>query len=184
MNRYTTHTSEQFSDPARSGRFEQEEKQEKRSPGLLKKVGYATLAVAAAGGTIVGMKALMEIPTDSDMSHTPEDTSITQISLVEGAKVRANPGINEVPDDPDSNVIGSVENKSDAADDAITLVTPDGVRVRKNIVDGQKDVFYGFDLDELKKAGIDITGKDNDNIGWVEQSQITDIVQNDEVDPE
>ena len=170
-----TQTSEKFNNNLYAERSEQKEKRS----DVLKKMAAGALVIAAAAG----VKGIMEIPTDRDMSSTPEDTSISQVTAIEGAQVRANPGINEIPDDPNSNVIGSVENKSDAADDAITLATPDGVRVYKNVVNGQESVFYGFDIDELKEAGIDITGKDHDGIGWIQESQITDVLQAETTEP-
>ena len=178
MDNSTTQTFEKYSSPTRFERFEKDD--EKYPARLAVKIGAGALALAAVAG---GVKGIMEIPTDRDMSSTPEDTSISQVTAIEGAQVRANPGINEMPDDPNSNVIGSVENKSDTTDDAITLATPDGVRIYKNVVNGQESVFYGFDIDELKEAGIDITGKDHDGIGWIQESQITDVVQNEATEP-
>lgn len=176
MKNATTQTFENYNSDSHA---EHSEQKEKRS-ALLKKVGAGALAIAAAAG----LKGLMDMPSDMDASGVPKDTSFTQVTLVEGAKIRSNPGINELPDDPEANVIGSIENKSDAANDAITLPTPDGIRIHENVTaqDG-KSVFYGFSFDELKKAGIKLSNKDTDKIGWVEKSQVTDIVKDETTEP-
>lgn len=141
----------------------------------------ATLALAGAGaGVIAGLNYLDKMPTDLDAHNKPIDASISEITLVEGAEVRSSPSEDIYDIDKDNNVIGEVENKSDAANDAITLETPEGVRTEVQVTAySPKSTYYGVDIDELKKAGVEITGKDNDGIGWINKNDIVNIVDSD-----
>lgn len=179
MDTSTTHTShirKYSGERPTKAEIEKDRLENKRA--LAKKIGITAVTAAVGVGSLLGLKWVSELPTDASKTDLPIDSSIESITLSDNTDLLSHPGEADAVPNKGSDVVGTFESNTTDGSATVTIETPDGVRTEKVMDQSGAYVTYtGISLEDAKAAGIDIVGKDRDNIIWVDDASIKSTEQ-------